>query len=157
MAPAIIFKVNRSTRISAFFFFKAQCCLWLPAILLLILDFGPLLLATGSGHMAYSPFCGHSDWFRSEQGTTLVPWYRFAGIGGSTSYFSVLAGCELENTQSKSNAVEENKANVQREADMRVKIREASFKPRSIYVWSQVLYFTAFYGGNTILSNLCEL
>lgn len=130
--------------------------MWLPEILLLILDFGPLLLTTGSGHMAYTPFCGH--WLIQEwAGTTLVPWCRFAGIGGSASYFSVPAGCDLENTQRKSSAVEENKANVQREADRRVKIREASFKPRSIYVWSQIIYFSAFYGGNTILSNLCEL
>lgn len=100
--------------------------------------------------MAYTPFCGHSDWFRSAQRTILILWCRFAGIGGATFYFSVPAGYELENTQSKPNAVEDNKANVQREADMRVKIREALFKPRSSYVWSQVLYFTAFYEGNTI-------
>lgn len=74
-----------------------------PSSFLLVLDFALLPRtaeerACGPGLAApCTPSCGHSDGFRRDQGTcrgpvTVVSWLSFAGIGGSTSYFSMLQG-----------------------------------------------------------------
>lgn len=140
----MIFKVNRSTRISAFFFLNAQ-----NAICgCLEYSFDNWLCPSPTHNWQWAHGV-HSvlwtQWLLQEWAgpITLVPWLSFAGIGESTSYRQDVIWRILNASLT---AVGENKTNVRREADMRVEVSEASFKPRSICVWSQGFYFTAFHG-----------
>lgn len=168
----MIFRVNRSTRISTFFFLNAQtpvCVVW--NILPIPIPFDNRLcpLPTNKWERAHDPgaasqctlFPGHKDWFRNEvpEGAcrgpvTVIPWLSVAGVGGSTSQVCVLAGCDLRTLGVCLTAVGGNQTHVQREADRRG-IREASSKPRSTHAWSQAVY--CIFWGNNMLSKICKL